>query len=97
MEGKTFYNSEWGKIQYDYISSYNTIGIIYENLVGVKFYFINVDINAYGSFAKLSGMATDSGWPAHNFEFKLFGSKVVMESNIVDNVVANEKVIFLLE
>ena len=45
MEGKTFYNSDNGmEIEYGYISSYNTYGIKVRNKNGVKFYFINVEV-----------------------------------------------------
>jgi hypothetical protein len=76
MEGKRFYNSTNGlEIEYGYISSYNTYGIIIKNSAGSKFYYINVTISAYGSFADLYGMNVDDGG---NFGFRLYQGKLVV-------------------
>lgn len=76
MEGKTFVNSENGlEISYGYISSYNTYGIHVRNKNGAKFYFINVEITAYGSSADLYGMSAEDG---SNFGFRLFQGKLVV-------------------
>lgn len=76
MDGKTFYNSENGlEIEYGYISSYNTYGIKVKNKNGAKFYFINVNIDTYGSYADLYGMSAENG---SNFGFRLFRSKLVV-------------------
>lgn len=76
MDGKSFYNSENGlSIEYGYISSYNTYGIIVKNKNGGKFYFINVEITTYGSFADLYGMSAESG---SNFGFRLFNGKLIV-------------------
>ncbi len=76
MDGKTFYNSDNGlEIEYGYISSYNTYGIKVKNKNGAKFYFINVNIDTYGSYADLYGMSAENG---SNFGFRLFRSKLVV-------------------
>jgi hypothetical protein len=76
MNGKTFYNSDSGlEIEYGYISSYNTYGIKIKNKNDVKFYFINVNIDAFGSYADLYGMSAENG---SNFGFRLFKSKLVV-------------------
>ena len=76
MEGKSFYNSETGlEIEYGYISSYNTIGIKVKNKYGEKFYYINVEISAYGRYADLYGMSPETG---ANFGFRLFNGKLVV-------------------
>ncbi len=76
MDGKTFYSSENGiEIQYGYISAYNTYGITASNKNGGKFYFINVDITAYGSFADLYGMSSEDGT---NFGFRVYKGKIVI-------------------
>ncbi len=76
MDGKSFYNSGNGlTIKYGYISSYNTYGIIVTNKNAATFYFINVDITTYGSFADLYGMSADDG---SNFGFRLFKGRLVV-------------------
>ena len=76
MEGKTFYNSENGlEIEYGYISSYNTYGIKIKNKHEERFYFINVEITAYGRYADLYGMSPETG---SNFGFRLFNGKLVV-------------------
>lgn len=76
MEGKTFYNSDNGlEIEYGYISSFNTYGIKVRNKNGARFYFINVEITPYGSFADLYGMSPENG---ANFGFRLFKSKLIV-------------------
>ncbi len=76
MDGKSFYNSDNGlTIQYGYISSYNTYGIKVKNKDGGKFYFINVEITTYGSFADLYGMSAENG---NNFGFRLYKGKLVV-------------------
>jgi hypothetical protein len=76
MDGKTFYNSENGlEIEYGYISSYNTYGIKVKNKNGNKFYFINVGITTYGSFADLEGMSSEDG---NNFGFRLYKGKLIV-------------------
>lgn len=76
MEGKTFFNSSSGlEIEYGYISSYNTYGIKVKNKNGGKFYFINVQITAYGSFADLYGMGASDG---SNFGFRLYKGKLIV-------------------
>jgi len=76
MEGKTFVNSSNGlEISYGYISSYNTYGIQVKNKNGAKFYFINVEITAYGNSADLYGMSAEDG---SNFGFRLFAGKLVV-------------------
>ena len=76
MEGKRFYNATNGlEVEYGYISSYNTNGIIVKNASGAKFYFINVTISAYGSFADLYGINVDDGG---NFGFRLYQGKLVV-------------------
>ena len=76
MDGKTFYNSENGlEVEYGYISSYNTYGIKVKNKNGNKFYFINVAITTYGSFADLEGMSSEDG---NNFGFRLYKGKLIV-------------------
>ena len=76
MDGKLFYNSDNGlTIEYGYISSYNTYGIKVKNKDGGKFYFINVEITTYGTFADLYGMSTESG---SNFGFRLYKGKLIV-------------------
>jgi hypothetical protein len=76
MDGKKFYNSDNGlEIEYGYISSYNTYGIKVKNKNGAKFYYINVEITAYGSFADLYGMSAENG---SNFGFRLYNGKLIV-------------------
>lgn len=76
MEGKKFVNADNGlQIEYGYISSYNTYGIKVINKSGVKFYFINVDITTYGSFADLYGSSATDG---SNFGFRLYKNKLIV-------------------
>jgi hypothetical protein len=76
MDGKTFYNSGNGlEIKYGYISSYNTYGIIVENKSGATFYFINVEVTTYGSYADLYGMGASDG---SNFGFRLYTGKLIV-------------------
>lgn len=76
MDDKSFYNSDNGlTIQYGYISSYNTYGIKVTNKDGGRFYFINVEIITYGTFADLYGMSAESG---SNFGFRLYKGKLVV-------------------
>lgn len=76
MEGKSFYNSENGlQIEYGYISAYNTYGIKVLNKNGAKFYFINVEITAYGSFADLYGMSPEDG---SSFGFRAYPKKLIV-------------------
>jgi hypothetical protein len=76
MDGKTFHNESNGMdIEYGYIASYNTYGIKVINKNGVKFYFINVDITTYGSFADLYGSSATDG---SNFGFRLYKNKLIV-------------------
>ncbi len=76
MDGKSFYNADIGlSVEYGYISIYNTYGIKVSNKNGATFYFINVDITAYGSFADLYGMSPEDG---KNFGFRLYRNKLVV-------------------
>jgi hypothetical protein len=76
LEGKQFYNTANGlEVEYGYISMYTTYGIIVKNASGEKFYFINVTISAYGSFADLYGINVDDGG---NFGFRLYQGKLVV-------------------
>jgi len=76
MDGKSFYNSDNGlTIQYGYISSYNTYGIKVKNKEGGQFYFINVEITTYGSFADLYGMSAES---ESNFGYRLYKGKLIV-------------------
>jgi hypothetical protein len=76
MDGKSFYSSDNGlTIEYGYIPSYNTYGIKVKNKDGGKFYFINVKITTYGSFADLYGMSAENG---SNFGFRLYSGKLVV-------------------
>ena len=76
MDGKYFYNSDNGlTISYGYISSFNTYGIKVSNKAGSTFYFINVNIDTYGSFADLYGMSPSDG---SNFGFRLYCGKLIV-------------------
>lgn len=76
MEGKVFYDDERGmNIKYGYISSYGTYGITVTNKNNAVYYFINVDINAYGNSADLYGMSPTSG---NKFGFRLFKGKLIV-------------------
>ncbi len=76
MDGKTFYNSNSGlEIEYGYISSYNTYGIKVENKTGSIFYFINVNVTTYNSYADLYGMSASDG---SNFGFRLYEGKLIV-------------------
>jgi hypothetical protein len=78
MDGKTFNNSDNGlDIEYGYISDYNTYGIIVTNKNGGVFYFINVEITTYGSYADLYGMSAEDG---SNFGFRLYKGKLIVGS-----------------
>ncbi len=78
MDGKTFNNSDNGlDIEYGYISDYNTYGIIVTNKNGSVFYFINVEITTYGSYADLYGMSAEDG---SNFGFRLYKGKLIVGS-----------------
>lgn len=76
MEDKRFYNSDQSlEIQYGYISSYNTYGIKVKNRNGAQFYFINVDIKPYGSYADFVGMSPIDG---ANLSFRLYRDKLIV-------------------
>lgn len=76
MDGKTFYNEDSGlELEYGYISSYNTYGIKVKNKNGVRFYFINVEITTYGTYADLYGMSAEDGG---NFGFRLYKGKLIV-------------------
>lgn len=76
MDGKSFYNSENGlTIAYGNIYKYNTYGIKITNKYGNVFYYINVNIDTYGSFADLYGMSPDDGT---NFGFRLYKGRLVV-------------------
>jgi hypothetical protein len=76
MDSKSFSNSEMGlEISFEYISEYNTYGIVVLNKFDVKFYYINVNVNLYGSFADLYGMNPEDG---SNFGFRLFKEKLIV-------------------
>ena len=76
MENKTFYNSDYDlTIEYGFIPSYVTYGIVLINNGGAKSQFINVDITCYGSFADLYGMSPIDG---SNFGFRLYIGKLIV-------------------
>ncbi|MFM8432277.1 MAG: hypothetical protein ACKOA1_05730 [Bacteroidota bacterium] len=76
MEGKIFYNEELGlQITYGFLPSGNTNAITVKNREGGTFHVINVGIDAYGSFADLSGMDLNSGG---SFGFRLFKGRLVV-------------------
>ncbi len=77
MENKTYYNSDMEtELEFGYISSYNTYGIkLKSNRSGRSMYFINCDINAYGSFADVSGTSSSDG---SNFKFRLYKDRIVI-------------------
>ena len=73
LDGKTFYNSDYGMHkEYGYISAFTSYGISVTNKNGAHFNFINVYITTYGSFADLIGMCLDNG---DNFGFRLYSGK----------------------
>jgi len=76
MDTKSFSNDEIGMtISYGYISRYNTYGIIVVNKFDITFYYINVSVDANGSFADLYGMSPEDG---SNFGFRLFKGRLVV-------------------
>jgi hypothetical protein len=76
LEGKTYYNSELNlRIQYGYISNYNTYGIKVKNKFGDQFYYVNVSISTYDSFADLFGIGSSDG---RQFGFRLYGNKLIV-------------------
>ena len=76
LEGKVFHNSENGlNVSYGYISSANTYGIVVTNRNGARFNFINVRIDAFGTFADLYGMSPEDG---SNFGFRLYSGKLIV-------------------
>jgi hypothetical protein len=76
MDGKTFSNSSNGlDIQYGYISSYNTYGIKVTNKYGDKYYYINCNIDTYGTYADIYGMSPNDG---SNFGFRLYKTKLIV-------------------
>lgn len=76
LEGKVFYNAENGlRVSYGYIPSANTYGIIITNRNGARFNFINVRIDAFGTFADLYGMSAEDG---SNFGFRLYSGKLIV-------------------
>lgn len=76
MDNKTFYNSDYDLyIQYTFIPSYGTYGIVLKNNSGAKSEFINVDISCYGGFADLYGMSPING---SNFGFRLYKGKLIV-------------------
>jgi hypothetical protein len=76
MEGKVFYDDERGmNIKYGFISSYGTYGITVTNKYNAVFYFINVNIDTFGSSADLYGISPTSG---DNYGFRLFRGKLIV-------------------
>lgn len=77
MENKTFYNSDMNtELEFGYISSYNTYGIkLKSNKSGRTMYFINCEIEAYGSYADVSGMSPNDG---SNFKFRLYTNRIIV-------------------
>jgi hypothetical protein len=76
LEGKVFHNSENGlNVSYGYISSANSYGIVVTNRNGARFNFINVRIDAFGTFADLYGMSPEDG---SNFGFRLYSGKLIV-------------------
>jgi hypothetical protein len=76
LEGKTYYNSELGiRLQYGYISRFNTYGIKAKNKFGDQFYYVNVNISTFGSFADLFGIGSSDG---QQFGFRLYGERLIV-------------------
>ena len=76
MEGKYFYNADNGlTVSYGYLGNYNTYGIKVTNKGGSTFYFINVNVEAYGSFGDLYGMSPSDG---SNFGFRVYKGKLIV-------------------
>jgi hypothetical protein len=76
MQDKWFNNPDNGlKITYGYISSLNTYGIKIKNKHNSEFYYINVDIKTYGSYATLKGMSPEDGG---NFSFRIYKDRAIV-------------------
>jgi hypothetical protein len=76
MQDKWFNHPNNGlKITYGYISSLNTYGIKIKNKHNAEFYFINVDIKKYGSYATLKGMSPEDG---SNFSFRIYKDRAII-------------------
>jgi hypothetical protein len=77
MENKTYYNSELNiSLEFEYVSNYNTYGIILKSIrSGQKNYYINCDINSYGSFADVAGISPNDG---SDFKFRLYTNRIVV-------------------
>ena len=76
MAGKVFYDNGSGmNIKYGYISSYGTYGIKITNKNNAEYYFINVNINAYGNSADLEGISPTSG---DSYSFRLFSGYLIV-------------------
>lgn len=85
MDGKTFSNSSNGlDIQYGYISSFNTYGIKVTNKYGDKYYYINCDIDTYGTYADIYGMSPND---RSNFGFRLYKAKLIVGRGELNEVV----------
>jgi hypothetical protein len=89
LDGKKFYNSELNmNVQYGAISIFNTYGITVENKNGVKYYFINCQIDCYDEFADIYGINPNDG---SDFGFRVYSNKLIVGKG------EEEKIIFYLK
>ena len=77
MQGKTFYNNDQdAELEFKYISELNTYGIVLKSIKsGRQINFINCDVDAYGSYADITGISPNDGT---SFKFRLYESKIVV-------------------
>ncbi len=77
MLDKTYYNADMGlEIKFGVIPPGGAIGITVKSTRnGNVMYFINCDINAYGSFADVSGSKPDDD---SKFKFRVYSNRLVV-------------------
>lgn len=87
LDGKSFYNNDNGlRIEYGYISHFNTFGITVTNKNDIQFFYINCSIDTYGSYADIFGMSAEDGT---NFGFRLYKSKLIVGRGEPGEIVFN--------
>jgi uncharacterized protein (TIGR02145 family) len=86
MEGKSFDDGTGLTIEYGYISSLNTYGIIITNIHNTRFHYIDVDINTYGSFADLTGLSVNELSYGQGFALRLYKDRLIVGSGELSEV-----------
>ena len=87
MEGKSFDDGTGLTIEYGYISSLNTYGIIITNIHNTRFHYIDVDINTYGSFADLTGLSVNELSNGQGFSLRLYKDRLIVGSGELSEVI----------